>query len=88
MKKENISLIVHIIAAIIFGYIGFLLTIYSPSNWFVLSLMLVSAVVMKLISDKILGEKKDFKFWLGSAGTIYLFLFFTCWIIFYNLLGI
>lgn len=88
MNKETKLMLLHIPAAVVFGLIGYFITASRITNWANLVLLLISCVIMKFLSDKFIGEKKDFKFWLGLCGTIFIFVWFMSWLIFYNLLGV
>ncbi len=83
MNKEILVMFANFFAGMVAGYASFLLN----SNTYAVVLMAAVGVTMKFVSEKILAEKKDFKWWLANCGVIYIFMWFISWVIFLNLWG-
>ena len=81
MKKENISIGVHCLAAITAGFL---------SRWLENSAAALAVAVLILLitgnmAEKITKGKKNLKWWFANGLLIYIFIWLITWIALYNL---
>ena len=81
MNKETLAMVANFVAGAIVGFIAFLL----KSNEYSIAAMVAVGIAMKFASEKIAGEKKDFKWWVSNGGFVYIFIWFVAWVLFLNL---
>ena len=84
LNKDILVMVANFLVGIIVGYASFSLN----NNMYSVGLMFIVGIMMKFVSEKILGEKKDFGWWILNGGLVYIFTWFVSFVLFFNLWGL
>lgn len=82
-KQSRFSVVVHLVAAVVMGWISFTLSaVYT--KWLFVFLGFAVLVAIGFALERVVG-KKGVKWWLGNGGIIYLFVWVVTWVLLFNL---
>jgi len=79
-NQSRVVVLIHTVVAVVMGWF----CVYLNNDWMAGPLGIIVLIIIGFASARMVG-KKGVKWWLGNGAIIYLFVWLTMWIYFFNL---